>query len=340
MKTYLTPTFLLPLILLPFFSGINYLILEMRSPDQVQEEAPTLGINTTLPEPAGSQEVAGKFESVHKAYKLEKDHTVMGDLESMAKLETKENNPTKTSSRYVDSLKALFSYQGSSRYSPPKEMGRASPSSPRQETLRKLPSPDTVTIALSESLLEEVPEPTPAPDIFHSNTSPESFHGLQSQPCFPYVSAVLPTEMTVAGGERIPIQLLESLSLAGMELPAGTLLYGTVSRFSAERIHIEVSSVSFEGILYSLTFQVADMDGQPGLYVPQAGFVELSREVASDASSTQMPALKGADPGTLAEWVFNLADRGVQTSSRALARAARKNRATLRAGTLIYLIRL
>lgn len=88
------------------------------------------------------------------------------------------------------------------------------------------------------------------------------------------IRACVAGDQTVRNGERITLRL-------GHYVPAGTMLYGTV-RLSAQRMGIEVSSIDRGGSIIPVSLTAYDMDGQPGLFVPNSA----ERNALKDAAAS------------------------------------------------------
>lgn len=97
------------------------------------------------------------------------------------------------------------------------------------------------------------------------------------------LGAVIFGDQTVTNGGRVRLQLLQPVSLRGVVIPAGTLLYGQ-GQFGAERVVVRITSIRVENRLYPVQLAVYDMDGIEGVYVPDAPGAKESRQMAAQAS--------------------------------------------------------
>lgn len=101
------PKYILPLILLPFVFGLNWIAIDSfgankDAPKTALEEQNE--INPTLPDPilGDKENMQNKFEAVKEAYKYRQDYTAITDLDK-DDIQTKDN-----SSLYTDEEKALI----------------------------------------------------------------------------------------------------------------------------------------------------------------------------------------------------------------------------------------
>lgn len=77
--------------------------------------------------------------------------------------------------------------------------------------------------------------------------------------------------ISVKSGTSVFIRLLEktSINIGGEQLvlPANTLVSG-VARITGDRVNITVSTIRIDNYLYNVNLTAYDLDGRPGLYVP------------------------------------------------------------------------
>jgi len=136
--------------------------------------------------------------------------------------------------------------------------------------------------------------------------------------------------VTVITGKRIKIRLLEDARLNRRIIPRNTFVYG-ICRTENERLQIDIQQLQTSGQFIPVNITVCDLDGLPGLYVPDNASRKVSKEVASGVSTTSMVGFMN-NP---------LAYAGVQAVDRAAKSAMqviRQKKVTIKKNTLIYLI--
>jgi len=135
---------------------------------------------------------------------------------------------------------------------------------------------------------------------------------------------------TVLTGNRVKIRLLGDTRLNGRKIPHNTFVYG-ICRTENERLQIDVQQLQVEGQFIPVKMTVCDMDGLPGLYVPDNAARKITKEAGSGANTSSMVGFTG-NP---------LAYAGVQAADRA-ARSAlqviKQKKVTIRKNTLVYLM--
>lgn len=135
---------------------------------------------------------------------------------------------------------------------------------------------------------------------------------------------------TVLTGNRVKIRLLEDTRLNGREIHRNTFVYG-ICRTDNERLQIEVQQVQTEGQFIPVKITVCDLDGLPGLYVPDNALRKITKEAGGSANTSSMVGFTG-NPLTYA---------GVQAADRAartVLQVVKQKKVTIKKNTLVYLI--
>ena len=135
---------------------------------------------------------------------------------------------------------------------------------------------------------------------------------------------------TVLTGNRVKIRLLEDTRLNGREVRHNTFVYGTC-RTDNERLQIEVQQIQTDGQFLPVKITVCDLDGLPGLYVPDNALRKVTKEVGGSANTSSMMGFTG-NPLTYA---------GVQAADRAartVLQVVKQKKVTIKKNTLVYLI--
>ncbi len=91
-----------------------------------------------------------------------------------------------------------------------------------------------------------------------------------------------------------------------------------------------------KGKLLPVNLEIYDVDGLQGLYIPESAFREFTQELGSN--SMQGFNLTTESSQSSAQFLLSSAQRAFQSTSQAIAKAIRKNKANLKYSTFIYLI--
>lgn len=149
------------------------------------------------------------------------------------------------------------------------------------------------------------------------------------------IKAIIDENRTVYADSRLRIRILEDLLIAGYHIEKGTFLYAKISGFSTQRIELTISSIMHKGSILPIELKIYDQDGQLGLYVPNSAFREFSKDLASSTA-------QGMNINTVMEnnsqLFMSTLQRMFQSSSSALSKHIRRNRAHIKYNSLIYLL--
>jgi hypothetical protein len=146
----------------------------------------------------------------------------------------------------------------------------------------------------------------------------------------PVIEAEIYETTTVLTGNRVKLRLLEEAWLNGVKIPVNTFLYG-ICEVSNERLQIEVLQIPVGEKFVPVEVTVCDLDGLPGLYVPDNASRKVAKEVGSSANTSSM---FGASNNPLTYMGIQAADRTAQS----LLKMIRIKKVTIKKNTLVYLI--
>jgi hypothetical protein len=144
------------------------------------------------------------------------------------------------------------------------------------------------------------------------------------------IAAVIPSDQTLVTGGTIPLRLSEDILVHGVRIPAGAWVYGTAT-INGDRLYVHIRSIRDGRNLYSSDLQVYDLDGLPGVHIPDV----LSQDVAKESATESVSGLNivTTDPGLGAE----AASAGVQAAKSLLTHKARLIKVSVRAGYEVLL---
>jgi conjugative transposon TraM protein len=146
----------------------------------------------------------------------------------------------------------------------------------------------------------------------------------------PVIEAEVYETATVLSGNRVKLRLLEEAWLNGVKIPINTFLYG-ICEVSNERLQIEVFQIPVGEKFVPVEVTVCDLDGLPGLYVPDNASRKVAKEVGS---STNTSSMFGMTDNPLAYAGVQAADKTAQS----IFRLIKIKKVTIKKNTLVYLI--
>lgn len=135
---------------------------------------------------------------------------------------------------------------------------------------------------------------------------------------------------TVLSGNRVKLRLMEDAWLLGTKIQKNTFLYGTCE-VTNERLKIEIRQIPLGEKFVPVEITVCDLDGLPGLYVPDNASRKVAKEVGSSANTSSM---FGVSNNPLTYMGMQAADRTAQS----LIKMIRIKKVTVKKNTLVYLI--
>ena len=152
----------------------------------------------------------------------------------------------------------------------------------------------------------------------------------------PTVRACVAATQVIRAGSTVRLRLLEPVRIDGVTIPRNTPLYG-LATISGMRLQVVVSSVEYGGRIFAVEASAYDLDGQPGLNVPNSRErTALKDALASvgQTAGTSVNITRSAGQQVLSE----LARGGLQASSQYVAEKLREVKITLKANHQLLLI--
>ena len=188
---------------------------------------------------------------------------------------------------------------------------------------------DSLSLHLKEALAKnETAETETARNFTLERQGKSGFNSKQS--AVPVIEAEVYETATVLSGNRVKLRLMEDSWLLGTKIPANTFLYGTCE-VTNERLQIEIRQIPLGEKFVPVEITVCDLDGLPGLYVPDNASRKVAKEVGSSANTS---SVFGASNNPLTYMGIQAADR----ASQSLLKMIRIKKVTVKKNTLVYLI--
>lgn len=152
----------------------------------------------------------------------------------------------------------------------------------------------------------------------------------------PSVKACVAQTQVIRAGSTVQLRLLEAVRIDGVTIPRNTPLYG-LATISGMRLQVTVSSVEYGGRIFAVEAAAYDLDGQPGLNVPNSRERTALKEALASVgqtAGTSVNVTRSARQQVLSE----LARGGLQASSQYVAGKLREVKITLKANHQLLLI--
>lgn len=152
----------------------------------------------------------------------------------------------------------------------------------------------------------------------------------------PTVRACVAQTQIIRAGSTVQLRLLEAVRIDDTVIPRNTPLYG-LATISGMRLQVIVSSVEYGGRIFAVEAVAYDLDGQPGLNVPNSRERTALKEALASVgqtAGTSVNVTRSAGQQVLSE----LARGGLQASSQYVAGKLREVKITLKANHQLLLI--
>ena len=172
--------------------------------------------------------------------------------------------------------------------------------------------------------------------IMHSS---DYFHTVsENDPQPDIIKAVIDENVKAMDGSRVRLRLLDDIQIGSLTMPKGSYLYAEMKGFSGQRVKGTVKSLLLYDEIVRVSLSLYDTDGLEGLYVPRSTFNETAKDVASGALGSNMTINQGSYGNSLSQWGMQAIQNAYQRTTSAVGKAIRRNSATLKYGTFVYLV--
>jgi len=368
------PKYALPLIVLPFCILLNYLYLETFPPAEAKNNQVTLkeeeAIITELPAAnLDKKDINSKFGAGLEEHKHRTDYSAVQELEQDEEeklygsvYSDKEkrmldsiNNAILTQKNTPDFMDRVQERQSTDR----SQFAATGPPSRRQdkesayekemrlfkEQMRYVDSLDKAGQEVKKpartrpQVVAENTAQAPEPLAVRKSANPNAayFNTVKNDGNEQFIKAMLDEGLKVREGGRVRIRLLDDIYVSDYQIEKGSYLYGVVSGFSAQRVEITISSLLYENQIIPVNLSIYDNDGLAGLYVPGSQFRDFTKQLAANTTNGQSISFDDS-PETTNQMLFSVMDKMAQTTTRAVGKAVKQNKAKLKYNTIVYLI--
>jgi len=181
----------------------------------------------------------------------------------------------------------------------------------------------------ADSRLQEI-ETENSRKFIVSKKGASGFDTNQPQEGTQVIKAEIYETATVLDGNRVKLRLLEEAWVNGIKVPQGSIVYG-VCTIRNERLNISITQFPARESFLTVDLVVHDVDGLPGLYVPDNAARKATKDALAGTNTSSMIGVT-TDPLTYAG--IRAADRTAQT----LLKSIRLKRVTVKKNTIVYII--
>lgn len=162
------------------------------------------------------------------------------------------------------------------------------------------------------------------------------FNTLKPENSNSFIKAIIDENITAYAGSRIRIKLMEDIMVGKEVVKKGTYLYAIINGFSQQRITLKVTSIMKGDKIMPIDLDIYDTDGMIGLYVPASAFREFTKNLGGQTMQGMNITTSSSEDQS--QLLMSTIQKAFQSTSQAIAKAIRQNKANLKYSTYIYLI--
>jgi conjugative transposon TraM protein len=182
---------------------------------------------------------------------------------------------------------------------------------------------------------EKLQKAQPHLPVTKATASAPIFNTVSPQQDDNFIRAIIDQDMTGYAGSRLRIRLLDDLTAGHYPIRQGTYLYALISGFSGQRVLLTVQSIMQGGHILPVKLELYDNDGITGLYVPSSAFRDFTKDFGGGANQG-MTLQQQADNDN--QLVMSVVQKMFESTTTAVSKLIRQNKAKLKYNTLVYLI--
>jgi conjugative transposon TraM protein len=171
-----------------------------------------------------------------------------------------------------------------------------------------------------------------------SNGSAIQFNTVTREKKGQFIEAIIDQDIKSGTlGARLRIRLLDDILIGNALVREGTYLYALISGYEAQRVKLTISSVMLGDQIYPIELSIYDVDGMEGLYVPASAFREFSKELGSNTTGGMNISMQ-QNSDEMSQLYMSALQRMFTSTSQAVSKSIKKNKANIKYGTSVYLI--
>jgi conjugative transposon TraM protein len=225
-------------------------------------------------------------------------------------------------------LDKVLKIQHPEMVTPPKERSVSPTISPAMEIPVKRDDGSLNTLAGAPPVAADTSK-EPAPDIDDGFIAFDDNNGIEAG-TDNTIRAVVDEDQTLVSGATIKLRLTEGARVNGVTLPKDNFVYGTAT-LNNERLLISIKSVICGNSIYPVNWQVFDLDGMAGVFIPGAISRDVSKESAAEGINSVGVTSLDASLGGQA------ANAGIQAAKNLFSKKIKLVRVSVKAGYEVLL---
>ena len=174
--------------------------------------------------------------------------------------------------------------------------------------------------------------------VHKSNGTAVLFNTVTREKTGKFIEAIIDQDIKNGTlGARLRIRLLDDILIGNAIVSKGTYLYALISGYEAQRVKLTISSVMINDRIFPIELSIYDLDGMEGLYVPASAFREFSKELGGNTTDGMNLTMQ-QNSDAMSQLYMSALQRMFTSTSQAVSKSIKKNKANIKYGTSVYLI--
>jgi len=208
------------------------------------------------------------------------------------------------------------------------------------DSMNKANDPDVKAERLKKEILTKAAaqkESEPKLTVKIAQAAASEFNTVLPEKQTDLIKVVIDENVTGYAGSRIRLRLLDDIDAGNYRVSKGTYVYALITGFSGQRVQLSVKSILCQSKILPVKLEVYDLDGLPGLYVPESAFRDFTKDLGTN--TVQGVNIDGGGTGSVAsQFAMSTASKMFQSTSSAIAGLIRKDKAKIKYNSYLYLI--
>jgi conjugative transposon TraM protein len=152
-----------------------------------------------------------------------------------------------------------------------------------------------------------------------------------------FIKVVIDENITGYAGSRLRLRLLDDITVGKYLVKKDSYLYALINGFSGQRVTLQVKSIIYQDKILPVKLEIYDLDGLPGLYVPESAFRDFTKDLGQN--TVQGVTIDDSGTGSVAnQFMMSTVSKMFESTSSAVAGMIRKDKAKIKYNSYLYLI--
>lgn len=190
---------------------------------------------------------------------------------------------------------------------------------------------------LAQAKAEALRSKEPNLNVVKANSALADFNTITPEKTGGFIKVVIDENLTGYAGSRIRLRLLDDIVVGHYLIKKDSYLFALINGFTGQRVTLQVKSILYEDKILPVKLDVYDLDGLPGLYVPESAFRDFTKDLGQN--TVQGVTIDNSGTGSEAQqFMMSTVSKVFESTSSAVAGIIRKNKAKIKYNSYLYLI--